>query len=87
MGQFVLATNGATRMTTSKQYDALNRLTQISSAPAGRGRSARIAKFLVRWDGSASVADGLRVCPRGGTRYSRLGSLRYKGGARDFGVH
>ena len=37
VGQIVLATNGATRMTTSKTYGALNRLTQISSAPSGAG--------------------------------------------------
>jgi RHS repeat-associated protein len=37
VGQIVYATNGMTRMTMSKQYDFLNRLTQISSAPGGAG--------------------------------------------------
>jgi len=31
VGQIVFAQNGQTRMTTSKQYDALNRLTNIVS--------------------------------------------------------
>ena len=33
VGQIVFTQNGSTRMTTTKQYDNLNRLTQISSAP------------------------------------------------------
>ena len=33
VGQIVFTNNGAVRMTTTKQYDFLNRLTQISSAP------------------------------------------------------
>jgi YD repeat-containing protein len=33
--QIVFAANGATRVTTTKQYDWLNRLAQISSAPSG----------------------------------------------------
>jgi hypothetical protein len=37
VSQIVFATNGATRMTTGKTYDDLNRLTQISSAPGGAG--------------------------------------------------
>ena len=37
VGQILFATNGMTRMTTSKTYDNLNRLTQISSAPSGTG--------------------------------------------------
>jgi len=37
VGQIVYANNGATRMTTTKQYDDLNRLTQISSVPGGTG--------------------------------------------------
>jgi RHS repeat-associated protein len=35
VGQIVYATNGITRMTTSKTFDDLNRLTGISSAPSG----------------------------------------------------
>jgi RHS repeat-associated protein len=34
VGQIVLANSGTTRMTTAKQYDFLNRLIQISSAPS-----------------------------------------------------
>jgi len=34
VSQIVFATNGVTRMTTTKQYDYLNRLTQISSQPS-----------------------------------------------------
>ena len=34
VGQIVFAQNGQTRMTTTKQYDALNRLTQIASVPS-----------------------------------------------------
>ena len=34
VGQIVFQHNGATRMTTTKAYDYLNRLTQISSAPS-----------------------------------------------------
>ena len=37
VSQIVFATNGATRMTTGKTYDDLNRLTPISSAPGGAG--------------------------------------------------
>jgi len=40
VGQILFATNGMTRMTTSKTYDNLNRLTQISSSPSGYGLSA-----------------------------------------------
>ena len=35
VGQIVLANSGTTRVTTAKQYDFLNRLTQMSSAPSG----------------------------------------------------
>jgi RHS repeat-associated protein len=37
-GQIVLAQNGQTRMTTTKQYDALNRLTNLVSTPSGAGQ-------------------------------------------------
>jgi len=37
VGQISYANNGATRMTTSKQYDFLNRMTQISSLPGAAG--------------------------------------------------
>jgi len=37
VGQITFRQNSNTRMTTSKQYDDLNRLTQISSAPGGAG--------------------------------------------------
>ncbi len=37
VGQITFSTGGSTRMTTTKQYDNLNRLTQISSAPSGSG--------------------------------------------------
>jgi hypothetical protein len=37
VGQIVYATNGATRMTTSKTFDDLNRLTVISSLPSAQG--------------------------------------------------
>ncbi len=35
IGQVAFASNGVSRMTTTKQYDFLNRLTQVSSAPSG----------------------------------------------------
>ncbi len=35
VGQITFANNGTTRMTTTKQYDALNRLTQISTVNGG----------------------------------------------------
>jgi hypothetical protein len=34
VGQIVFANYGSTRMTTTKQYDYLNRLTAISSSPS-----------------------------------------------------
>ena len=37
VGQIVFTKSGSVRMTTTKQYDDLNRLTQISSAPSGSG--------------------------------------------------
>ena len=37
VGQIVYSTGGSTRMTTTKQYDDLNRLTQISSLPGASG--------------------------------------------------
>ncbi len=37
VGQIVFATNGITRMTTTKQYDFLNRLTQVSTVDSGQG--------------------------------------------------
>lgn len=37
VGQIVFTNNGTLRMTTTKQYDYLNRLTQISSTPNGSG--------------------------------------------------
>ena len=37
VGQITFKSNSVTRMTTTKQYDYLNRLTQISSTPSGTG--------------------------------------------------
>ena len=37
MSQITFKSNSVTRMTTTKQYDFLNRLTQISSVPSGTG--------------------------------------------------
>jgi RHS repeat-associated protein len=37
VGQITFKSNSVTRMTTTKQYDYLNRLTQISSVPSGTG--------------------------------------------------
>jgi RHS repeat-associated protein len=37
VGQIAFKQSGTTRMTTTKQYDYLNRLTSISSAPSGTG--------------------------------------------------
>jgi RHS repeat-associated protein len=38
VGQITFKSNSVTRMTTTKSYDYLNRLTQISSAPTGSGQ-------------------------------------------------
>lgn len=40
VSQIAFTNNGATRMTTTKQYDLMNRLTNIVSTPSGSGRSA-----------------------------------------------
>ena len=45
VGQIVLANNGLTRMTTSRTYDFLNRLTQVSSAPSGAGQAVLSAGY------------------------------------------
>jgi len=47
VGQISYANNGATRMTTSKQYDFLNRMTQISSLPGAAGLATSVHR--TRW--------------------------------------
>jgi hypothetical protein len=56
VGQIVFASNTVTRMTTSKQYDYLNRLSSISSTPTNSfiyEYNAANQRTLDRlWDGS-----------------------------------
>ena len=87
MGQIVFTKSGSVRMTTTKQYDDLNRLTQISSAPGGAGTIGAHPEVVGRWAGAPAWRTACGFVPRGGTRDSRLGSCGYKGGARDFEVH
>ena len=65
MGQIAIAQNGQTRMTTTKQYDAQNRLTYVGSAPvAGAGNGvAPFPSFAYDYNAAnqrthATLADG-----------------------------
>ncbi len=51
VGQIGFANNGNWRMTTTQAYDAVNRLTEVSSAPAG----ANAGTYSYAYDGNGNV--------------------------------
>lgn len=58
-GQITFSAGGTTRMTTTKQYDVLNRLTSISSVPSGSAPiSFNYSYNLANQRTQASLTDG-----------------------------
>jgi len=51
VGQIAFTNNGNWRMTTTQAYDAVNRLTEVSSAPAGTNAGT----YCYAYDGNGNV--------------------------------